>query len=160
MNQNEARDATIEAARAAELLAAHVERLSNRLRESFPLNASTIAAWEDDPRERLHALLRMYEQLYDLTSRKLFRGFLTLSNEPLEGVSARNQVRRLEALGAIADASRWFEIGTTRNALVHDYPLDPAAQAERANRAWKELPDLIRTTRGVINAMRAEELIP
>jgi len=159
VNLQEVREATAEAARAAEELAAHLERLSGRMSVLLPVDPADLSRWSDDPWERLHALLRMFEQLYDLTSRKLFRGFLFLSGETVAGLSAQNHFRRMEALGAIGSADRWIEIGATRNMLVHDYPTDGPARAQRANRAWRDLPDLIAATQRTITVLRSETLI-
>ena len=159
MTRDEVREATIEAVQAADELAAHLERLSSRMASLLPAQPEALAAWDDDPWERLHALLRMFEQLYDLTSRKLFRGFLFLSGEVVGGLSAQNQFRRVEALGGIESADRWIEIGVTRNILVHDYPTNMPSRVQRANRAWADLPPLIAATRQTIQALRAEKLI-
>lgn len=120
------------------------------------IDPAALSRWEDEPWERLHAFLRMVEQLYDPTARKLFRGLLALSGETIAGLSAQNQFRRVEAIGGIAGADRWIEIAATRNILVHDYPTDPVARAARANRAWNDLPDLIAATRRTIVTLRAE----
>lgn len=156
---DEVRAATEEAVRAAEQLVGHLDRLATRMKPLLPVDPDTLAAWDDDPWERLHALLRMFEQLYDLTTRKLIRGLLSLSAETIAGLSAQNQFRRTEALGGLASADRWMEIGATRNMLVHDYPTNLAAGAARANRAWTDLPDLIAQTRQVIAFIKSEELI-
>lgn len=160
MTRDEVRDATVEAAQAAEQLAAHLERLARRMATLLPADATALSEWDDDPWERLHALLRMFEQLYDLTSRKLFRGLLFLSGETVAALSAQNQFRRVEALGGIESADRWIEIGATRNILVHDYPTNVVARAQRANRAWSDLPVLIAATHQTIMTLRAEKLIP
>lgn len=158
MTRDDVMDATIEAVRAAEALTDHLERLMARMADRLPVDPSVLRTWDDDPRERLHALLRMYEQTYDLTARKLFRGLLFLSGETIAGLSAQNQFRRVEAIGGITSADRWIELGVTRNILVHDYPVDPVAQAQRANRAWTDLPDLIAATRRTILRLRQEGL--
>ena len=160
MTRDEVRDATVEAVQAADQLAAHLERLARRMATLLPADATALSGWDDDPWERLHALLRMFEQLYDLTGRKLFRGLLFLSGETIAGLSAQNQFRRVEALGGIDSADRWIEIGATRNILVHDYPTNVVARAQRANRAWSDLPVLIAATRQTIATLRAERLIP
>lgn len=159
MTRDEVRAATIEAVQAAEELAAHLERLAGRMAALLPAAPDALSQWDDDPWERLHALLRMFEQLYDLTSRKLFRGFLFLSGETIAGLSAQNQFRRVEALGGIKSADRWIEIGVTRNILVHDYPTNVTARAQRANQAWADLPTLIAATRQTVQTLRAEKLI-
>ena len=155
MTRDEVAEATAEAAVAADLLAAHLERLSHRLTRDFPLEPESLTAWDDEQRERLHALLRMFDQLFDLTTRKLFRGFLFLVGEPLAGLSAQNQFRRIEALGG-PGADRWIELAATRNLLAHDYPTNNTAQAQRANRAWADLPVLIEGTRRILVRLRSE----
>lgn len=79
-----------------------------------------------------------------------------MSGETVAGMSLQNQFRRVEALGAIASADRWIEIGATRNILVHDYPTNANAQAARANRAWNDTPDLIGATRDASTWLRNE----
>lgn len=152
--------ATAEAVHAAEQLSAHIERLAARMSPLLPIDPEALSHWEDEPWERLHAFLRMFEQLYDLATRKLFRGLLSLSGETIAGMSAQNQFRRVEALGGIDSADRWIEIGATRNMLVHDYPTDPLARAQRANRAWSDFPDLVAASRRVIATLRADGLLP
>ncbi len=159
MTLEEIREATIEAVQSAEELAAHLERLTARMAALLPAQDDALSGWGDDPWERLHAMLRMFEQLYDLTSRKLFRGFLALSGEMVAGLSSRNQFRRVEALGGIDSADRWIEIGATRNMLAHDYPTNAAARAQRANRAWADVPALLAETRRTVASLRTEKLI-
>lgn len=153
--REEVREATGEAVAAAEQVMAHLDRLVARISGWFPLDAATLAAWGDDERERLHALLRIFDQLYDLTTRKLYRGLLSLSGERIDGLSAQNQFRRVEALGG-ASADRWIELGATRNLLAHDYPTNAAVQAQRANRAWADVPDLIAGCRKIVALLHAE----
>ena len=160
MTRDDVIEATAEAAVATAQLADHIDRLCARMAAWFPLDAAAIGRWGDEDRERLHALLRMYEQLYDLTARKLFRGYLFLSGETIAGLSMQNQFRRIEALGGLADADRWIELGATRNILAHDYPTRPAAQADRANLAWRDLPVLVAGARQILSLLRSEGLIP
>ena len=160
MTRDEVVEATAEAARTAERLASHLDRLATRIAPWFPLEGEAIDAWDDDRHERLHALLRMFDQLYDITTRKLVRGALILSGESLAGLSAQNQFRRLEAIGGLESADRWLELGAIRNVLAHDYPTNPTAQAERANRVWFEVPALIEDAEGVLSYLRLEVLRP
>lgn len=159
MTRDEIVEATTEAVVAAEQLSAHLGRLSTRLKSVFPLDGAAMATWEDDRRESLHALLRMFDQLYDLTTGKLLRGYLALSGESLAGMSAQNQFRRAEAIGGLPSADRWIDIGTTRNVLAHDYPTNPAAQAARANRAWADVPTLLQGTNHILVALHSEGLL-
>lgn len=156
MTREDALDATREAATAAIAVSEHMERLAARLAPLFPLSADRIGEWEDDPRERLHALLRLFEQLYDMTGRRLMRGLLLLSGEDPGGLSANNLFRRVEGLEHAFSADRWMALGITRNQLVHEYPISAALQAGNGNDAWRDLPDLLANVRAVIATLRAE----
>lgn len=151
--------ATREAAVAAITVSDHLTRLSGRMAPHFPLQPATLAAWDDDPRERLHALRRLFEQLYDLTWRRLMRGLLLLSGEDPASLSANNLFRRVETLSASFDADRWMALGITRNRLVHEYPFNAALQARNGNDAWRDLPALLTNVRSVIEALRAEGFV-
>lgn len=159
MRRDETVAATREAMVACEMLSAHLDRLAQRMVADFPLLPPQLQQWPDEQRERLHALLRMFEQLHDLVGRRLFRGALSLSGEDPAGLSARNLNRRLETLGGIADADGWLDLTATRNLLVHDYPVNAAQQADRANRAWRDLPMLIAATHLIIAFIRSEGLL-
>lgn len=151
--------ATREAAEAAITVSDHLTRLSSRMAPHFPLQPETLAAWDDDPRERLHALLRLFEQLYDLTWRRLMRGLLLLSGEDPASLSANNLFRRVEVLSGAFDANQWMALGITRNRLVHEYPFNAALQARNGNDAWRDLPDLLANVRSVVDALRAEGFV-
>lgn len=159
MTREEVLAATTEAAEAAAQLADHLERLTGRLQAVFPLTAEQLGLWGDEQRETLHALLRMFDQLHDLTSRKLVRGLLFLSGETIAGLSAQNQFRRVEAIGG-PFADDWIALGTVRNLLAHDYPTNPGAQAARANRAWSDAPRLIAAVRRILEVLRTEGHLP
>ena len=150
----------MEAVVAAEQLAGHLGRLMARVADWLPVDAAALVAWDDYRRERLHALLRMFDQLYDLGTRKLLRGLLFLSGETIAGLSAQNQFRRAEAIGGLPSADRWIELGATRNLLAHDYPTNLVAQAQRLNRAWADLPALLDGTRHMLTHLRDQDLLP
>ncbi len=135
MTREDALEATREAAAAATLVVDHLGRMAERLVGLFPLDAEQLAQWDDDPRERLHAFLRLFEQLYDLAGRRLMRGLLLLSGEDPAGLSANNLYRRIEALDDRFSADRWMALGGTRNRLVHEYPISGGvAGAQRQRR--------------------------
>lgn len=157
VNRADVLEATQEALIAAEALAAHAERLRGRLSGYFPLKP------EEDRRddailEQLHAMLRMFEQLYDLIARRLFRGAIALVDEDPSALSAKALVLRLEQLGAVSSRADWIRLGETRNALVHDYPVTPAAFAGQANLAAASLDLLVAQLRTIAAYLRAEGL--
>ena len=156
---DEVREATAEALEASVHLADHLDRVAVRHGSEFPLSATMVVDWQDARRETHHAMLRMFEQLYDLTSRRLLRGFLLLLSEDPAGYSLRNMFRRAETLGALTSADRWMELGVIRNRLVHDYPVSAQIQADDANLAFDALPDLLAATRGLISCFEEDQLL-
>lgn len=160
MTLDDAREATAEAAQAATQLAAHLARLRNRMSTLLPVSSEALAGWDDDRRERLHALLRMFEQLYDLVGRKLLRGYLVLSGEDAAALSALSVARRVEKLGALHSTEEWIELGATRNRLVHDYPVSLRRQADVSNAAWQDIDRLLAAAALIIQRLRGEHLIP
>lgn len=144
---------------AAEDLAGHLRRLRDRLRPIFPLAEGVTAEWSDEDHLRVQAFLRMFEQLQDLLGRSLFRGTLTLADEAVGALSARNVAQRMEKLGAIESADRWSELVAIRNALIHGYAAAPGQQVGLANRAWAAAEDLLATRASVADYVRREKLI-
>lgn len=157
MNHADVMEATREALIAAEALAAHAERLRGRLSGHFPLEPGEERR-DDEVLEQLHALLRMFEQLYDLIARSLFRGAIALVEEDPSALSAKALVLRLEQLGAIPSRADWIRLAETRNALVYDYPVTPAAFAGQANLAAASLDLLVAQLRAIAAYLRAEGL--
>lgn len=156
MTREDALEATREAALAATAVSGHLARMAARLAPLFPLSAAQIADWDDDPRERLHAMLRLFEQLYDLTGRRLMRGLLLVSAEDPGSLSASNLYRRVESLTESFSADRWMALGTTRNKLVHEYPISAALQARNGNDAWRDLADLLAGVNAVLGRLGPE----
>jgi hypothetical protein len=159
VKHDEIQEAVSETLVATGYLAAHLGRLTVRLKDIFPLTREQIERWDDQERETLHAFLRMFEQLQDIMTRRIFRGILMLQNEDATALSARNMFRRLEKLGAIDSADAWIEVNKTRNALVHEYPLDFAQLATLSNDAWSVTQTLLAETARATEYLRHEKLI-
>ena len=159
MRQDEIQEAVSETLVATGYLAGHLGRLTARLKDVFPLTREQIERWSDEERETLHAYLRMFEQLQDIMTRRIFRGILMLQNEDATALSARNLFRRLEKVGALESADAWIEVNKTRNALVHEYLLDFAQLASLANAAWSVTPILLAETARATEYLRHEKLI-
>ena len=73
-----------------------------------------------------------------------------LEQEALAGRSRRDLTNLMERFGVVSSARRFAAIAELRNKLAHDYPNDPAKQAERLNDAYGAAPDLLR----ILDAIR------
>jgi len=135
---------------AADHLSGQLARLTGADRIGFPLDAETIAAWDDDQRLALYGFLFVFEQLQELVAKRALRGLLALEAEDVAAMSARDVADRAEKLGIIDSAVTWRHLVDVRNMLAHDYPMDLAAQTARANAVHGAVPALLAMTRSVL----------
>lgn len=152
-------DIVVEAIAAAQTVLASLERLAGDSRLGFPPTKQSLATLSEDDSVRIQGFLRLFEQLHQLTERKLFRGLLLLAGEDIDALSVRNMIDRLEKIGAIADAETWRLLGKVRNSLAHDYPTNAALHAERVNEAFAALPALAACARAAIGYIESEKLL-
>lgn len=159
MTQDEVRQATGEAIATVEAMIAHLQRLQARFASRFPLTADAVSRWSDEEREQVYALLRLFEQIYDLTGRRLMRGFVTLSGEDASALSMRNLARRIDTLDGIPSAETWLGLTETRDRSAHEYPLDPAREAMTMNLIWDDLAPLLSAASHLIDRIRQDDLL-
>lgn len=91
------------------------------------------------------SLLKVVEQIEDQLAR-LFRTILNALAVDTTGLYAQDIANRMEKLGIIDDAGRWVGVVRLRNRLVHDYPIDLAAQFSRLKQAHEATSFLRDTT--------------
>lgn len=96
----------------------------------------------DEDRDRLHAFLRRFEQLYDLIGRKMLRALLVVAAEDPKEYTLRQLFHWAEKCGAIPSAESWIRLGELRNRLVHDYPTGTELQLPHVTEAMAALPEL------------------
>ncbi len=132
---------------AAELVAARLSHSLDRLSEAFPIEASRLAAREDnDLIEAIDAFIKRFEQLQDLLANRLFRGIALFEQEDVSAMSRRDLALLMEKLGVISSAEEWSRLAILRNQLTHDYPGEPEKQADRLNAAYEAASRLVALT--------------
>ena len=87
------------------------------------------------------ALLKEYgdkrvEQFEDSLGRTLKTISKLMEHGKVERLASVDVPRRAGALGILADQDVWADAVRACNALVHEYPLDPAERANQLNTAW------------------------
>lgn len=158
MTEAELRSALRDSIASCRIISPRLEQLAADERLAMPLNADTLIALSDDDTARLHGFLRLFEQLHQITERRLFRAILVLSGEDAD-LSTRNMVDRLEKFGAVSDSKVWRQIGVVRNRLAHDYPSDFAAFAAAVNEAFGAHTSLLAATREATDFIERERLL-
>lgn len=126
-----------EAERAARQLATSLRRC----RDMFPLTGDAVKALGEDALERLDAFRVRFTDLQDCLGNKVFRGLLSLEEEP-----SSTQLDRLNAIekrGLIPSFDAWRQWREVRNALTHDYPEHEDERATALNHAFAFAPQLI-----------------
>jgi len=126
---------------AARDLLDQIDRLSARVASLFPVHVETFPTLPEDDGYRLLAFLKRFEELQDLTQRKLFRLVLITEDEDPRDYTTAELVGWIEKLGLV-ETRTWRAASSVRNVLVHDYPLNAAQEVDRANSAWTNLPTL------------------
>ena len=94
---------------------------------SMPADLAAFRSMPASKRVASRALLKTVEQLQDQLAR-LFRLLPRLTLADTVGWYAQDHANYAEKLGILADGLGWSDIVRLRNRLVHDYPLEPAAQ--------------------------------
>lgn len=119
-----------------DLLAASLEgaeMFAGRLRRSVEaVRAEPLKApFDEAAQERVDALFKRFERLQDVCLRRLARHALAAAQEDARGMTARDQLNRLEQLGATSSAARWLKITAARNRIAMDYGDRPGVEEER-----------------------------
>lgn len=120
--------------------------LAERLQRFGPLDGKIVDGFDDQAKIECDALLKRYEQYFELYSKRVFRLILVLSGEDTTGFSARDAYNRLESLGAIKNSDAWLSFGLIRNKLAHEYPISSDKQAERLNEALMSAKNMVRAS--------------
>ncbi len=131
-------------------IAVRLSRSRQTVAPLFPLDGAAFERLTEEMEVALDAMLKRLENLQDILARRVFKGVLLALDEPLDGLSARDIANRLEALGALPDATQWSHLVRLRNRLAHDYPTRPSLQADRLSEAFAAIPTLLSITQGVL----------
>lgn len=108
-----------------------------------PLTATTLPDPEDDQAAFLDAFAHRFQNTQDILSGRVFRGILAMAAYDLRGKTPLDIAGEIAALQIVESAEEWREFNDLRNDLAHEYPLQPARQADRFNRALIATPRLL-----------------
>jgi len=113
----------------------HARRLRWACEQLHPFTKEDIAHLNDSDIAVIDQLFSRFAQLQDVMGRRLFPAILQLTKEPMEDAAFIDKLNQLEKLGVINATSDWLNLREVRNTFVHEYPEDPALQAEAINTA-------------------------
>lgn len=100
----------------------------------LPISASQLQAASAERVRALDQAVLRYLKLQDTMGEHVLRSFVVEAlEEPMEDKPMLDLLNRLERLGYLS-TDDWLATRLLRNQLTHDYPEDPARQAEVLNR--------------------------
>ena len=106
------------------------------------------------------AFIKRFGQFEDLLGRTLKAISKIMEHGKIERLTSRDVAHRAWALGIIADEKTWSDAVRTRNALAHEYPLDPTKRADQLNNAWNARETLTTTWAAILEFIKVEGLLP
>lgn len=112
------------------------ETTATRVAAIMPVGAERIDTLDNDDETLVLAYLKRFEQFEDALNRTLKAISKIMEYGKIERLTARDVTRRAHALGILESDKIWADAVRTRNALAHEYPLDPAKRADQLARAW------------------------
>ncbi len=151
------------------LLADYLARCSH-LAQGFDETAALVAALMPIGPERIDRLataeeslvlayLKRFEQFEDALNRTLKALSKIMELGKIERLSARDVTRRAYALGILDSEKIWADAVRTRNALAHEYPLNPAKRADQLAQGWVSRETLNTTWSAIQRFVVAEGLL-
>ena len=126
----------------------------------LPVTALGIDRLDPGDETAVLGFIKRFEQFEDLLGRILKAISKIMEHGRIERLTSRDVARRAWALGILADEKTWSDAVRTRNALAHDYPLDPAKRAEQVNNAWNARDTLTTTWASILEFIKVEGLLP
>lgn len=118
----------------------HAERLRwamTELQPHSPFAAEALSRLSNVELAILDQFSTRFAKLQDLMGAQLFPAVLELTKELGDLKALINKLYRLGKIGAIASADNWLLMQKVRNAISHEYPVDPNLQAEILNKAFE-----------------------
>lgn len=112
---------------------AHIREALVELRPVLPVDAKAVAGFDRGRRLEAESLLLNFGNLVAVIQDQLIRAILIASNERVQGQSRLDHQHTAEKLGALPDGLPFQAMIDTRNTLAHQYPADPAKQADIIN---------------------------
>lgn len=124
-------------------------RIARRLRLSLddfaavPLDAATVAAFDDAMQQRSDACLKRVESLIAQLQDQVWRLAMAAEQMPVRLDTRRERAEAMQRLGLLAPGETFADAARLRNRLVHEYPDEPEKQAELLRAALGTAPLLL-----------------
>lgn len=125
----------------------------------MPVDASRIDHLPFPEESHILAHLKRFEQLEDALQRTLKAISRIMEHGRIERLTSVDVTRRAHALGILSSEEIWADAVRTRNALAHEYPLNPARRAEQVNTAWMARETLLVTWTSIGRFIEEEGLL-
>lgn len=109
---------------------------ATRVAAIMPIGSDRIDSLNVADETLVLAYLKRFEQFEDALNRTLKAISKIMEYGKIERLTARDVTRRAHALGILENDKIWAEAVRTRNALAHEYPLDPVKRADQLSQAW------------------------
>ncbi|MEH3106509.1 MAG: hypothetical protein PGN09_04260 [Sphingomonas fennica] len=145
---------------AVDRLEAGFDRAVERAGALLPIDGPRIDALPIEAEETILAFLKRYEQFEDLIHRTLRLVSQAMDLGRRDFMTPRDVANRAEKFGVVEDAEDWANAVRARNALSHEYPLDPHKRAGQINAAWAAVPTLTSVARNIRQFVKQEGLVP
>jgi hypothetical protein len=142
-----------------QLLARRLHEVRALLEARMPINAAAVRELESASHIYVLGFLKTFEQFEEALARTLKTIAMLLQFGRIERMTARDVALRAVSLGIILDGKAWADAVRVRNALAHEYPLNPGKQAEQVNAAWEHSATLFRTVDEIEQFVERERLL-
>lgn len=117
-----------------------LERTLSELRDTLPLDAVRIESLSRIQQLETDSLLLQFSNLAAIVRDQLLRAILLAQDGKLQSRERPEQQLRAEELGIIPKGLAFEAIAKARNRVAHQYPADPAKQAEIVNQVAAAVP--------------------
>ena len=125
----------------------------------LPVTADGIDALSVRDETTVLAFLKRFEQFEDLLGHALKAISKIMEHGKIERLTSRDVAHRAWALGILSDEKIWSDAVRTRNALAHEYPINPEKRASQVNNAWKARGTLNDTWAAILRFIETEGLL-
>lgn len=117
-------------------LSAGFNETADMVGPSLPIGPDEIDKLPTRQETSVLAYLKRFEQFEDTLNRTLKAISKIMEHGKIERLTSVDVTRRAYALGILDSEKMWADAVRTRNALAHEYPLNPVKRAEQLNAAW------------------------
>ncbi|WP_375429069.1 nucleotidyltransferase substrate binding protein [uncultured Sphingomonas sp.] len=125
----------------------------------LPISADLIDTLPVSEETFILSFIKRFEQFEDALHRTLKVISKIMEHGKIERLTSVDVTRRARALGIIADERVWADAVRARNALAHEYPLNPQKRADQVNDAWEKRDTLTSTWSAIRRFVDEEGLL-